>query len=178
MNLNLIPSKAKFQATRIKLQRKVGLATIVLLILWIAIGGVLFLLTGIMNVSVKRASANKKQVQESYNSLQSDIVTSQKLKYKAKMVGGVLSTRFEYGSSFETIQSLFPSTINLTSYDLRDGGVFEVKGVTTTRENVDLLEKTIEDINGGQSEKLTSAKLTGLRLQNNEWNFTMEVTLK
>ncbi len=178
MNLNLIPSKAKFQASRIKLQKNVRLLITILLVIWLSGAGLMFLLTGIMKVRLNTASANSKKVQQNYNSMQDNIVTSQKLKYKAKMVGGALNSRFEYGKSFETINSLFPPAINLKNYDLQDGGVFEVRGVTSEKPNVDLLEQTVDLINRGENDKLKSAKMTSLTLKNNIWDFTMEVTLK
>lgn len=178
MNLNLIPSKAKFQAARIRIQKQVKLIITIVLAVWAASAAILFLLTGIMKVRMNSASANQKKVQQNYSSLQDNIVTSQKLKYKAKMVGGALNNRFEYGTSFETINNLFPPTINLKNYDLHDGGIFQVKGITSDKVNVDLLESTVDIINRGDNSKLKSARLTALTLKGGVWDFTMEVVLK
>jgi len=178
MNLNLIPSKAKFQADRIKIQKQVRLVITVVLAIWAASATSLFLLTGVMKVRLNSASVNQKKVQQNYSSLQDNIVTSQKLKYKAKMVGGALNNRFEYGTSFETINNLFPPTINLKNYDLHDGGIFQVKGITSEKANIDLLESTVDTINRGDNDKLKSARLTALTLKGGVWDFTMEVVLK
>jgi len=178
MNLNLIPSKAKFQADRIKIQKQVRLVITVVLAIWAASATILFSLTGVMKVRLNSASANQKKVQQNYSSLQDNIVTSQKLKYKAKMVGGALNNRFEYGTSFETINNLFPPTINLKNYDLHDGGIFQVKGITSEKANIDLLESTVDTINRGDNDKLKSARLTALTLKGGVWDFTMEVVLK
>lgn len=178
MNLNLIPSKAKFQAARIKIQRQVKLAFTIILALWAASAAILFSLTGIMKVRMNSVSANQKKVQQNYSSMQDNIVTSQRLKYKAKMVGGALNSRFEYGTSFEIINNLFPPSINLKNYDLHDGGIFQVKGVTSEKVNVDLLESTVDMINRGENDKLQSARITSLVMKGGVWDFTMEVVLK
>jgi hypothetical protein len=107
-----------------------------------------------------------------------NIVTSQKLKYLAKVVGGVLHDRFEYGKAFETVQSLFPDGITIKNYNLREDGTFSLDGTTSTNDNVDLLEKTVVDINSGTNDRLLFAKLTSLALKDSNWNFNLEVTLK
>lgn len=178
MNLNLIPSKAKFQAARIKIQKQVRLITTIVLALWALSATLIFSLTGIMKARLSSASTNQKNVQQSYNSMQDNIVTSQKLKYTAKMVGGALSNRFEYGTSFETINNLFPPTVTIQNYDLRDGGVFQVKGMVTDKVNVDLIEELVGSINRGENTKLSSARITSLGLKGGVWDFTMEVVLK
>ena len=178
MNLNLIPSKAKFQAARIKLQKRVRLIITVVLVVWFTSGVIIFSLSGLMKVRASSATANKKKVQENYNSMQDNIVTSQKLKYKAKMVGGVLDSRFEYGRSFEIVGQLFPSAINIRNYDLKEDGVFEIKGTTSEKINVDLLEETVSVVNRGDNEKLKNAKITSLAIKDGVWDFSMEVTLK
>lgn len=179
MNLNLIPSKAKFQAVRIKLQKQIRLVITVILLIWLSSGAILFLLAGIYRVRMNTATTAQKKALQNYGSMQDNIVTSQKLKYKAKMVGGALNSRFEYGSSFEAINKLFPPSINLKNYDLMDdGGVFQVKGVVSEKPDVDLLEDTIESINRGESDKFKSARLVSLVLKNGVWDFSMEVSLK
>ncbi|MBI2465343.1 hypothetical protein HYV64_04335 [Candidatus Shapirobacteria bacterium] len=178
MNLNLIPSKAKFQAARIRIQKQVRLSAIIIIMIWTSVAAIIFSLTLIVKVRVNSAMANQKKVQLNYNSMKDNIVTSQKLKYKAKMVGGVLNNRFEYGTSFETINNLFPPTISLKNFDLHDGGIFLVKGITSEKVNVDLLESMVETINRGENDKLKSARLTALTLKGGVWDFTLEVELR
>jgi hypothetical protein len=122
--------------------------------------------------------ANRQRVQSNFDSMQTNIVTSQQLKYKTKMVGNVLAERYEYGSSFEAIGKMFPTGVQVKSYDMTDQGVFEIKGVVSGRENVDTLERTIDSINRGENELLTVAKVVSLTLKDGLWEFTMEVKLK
>jgi hypothetical protein len=178
MNLNLLPSKAKFQAAKIKLKQKINLAMTIILVVWLLSGGIILLFSGILKSKINAANVTKKNIVDSYGLLKDDIITSQKLKYKAKMVGGVLNSRFEYGKSFEIINGLFPPAINLKNYDLKEGGVFEVKGQTSEKTNVDLLEQTVISINRGENGFLKSAKITALKVVGGAWDFTMEVVLK
>lgn len=178
MNLNLIPSKAKFQAARIKLQKQVRLTLTIVLALWTAVGVTLFSWEGVVRLRFNKVTAAKALAEENYRSMKDDIVTSQQLKYRAKMVGGVLNDRFEYGKSFEIINSLFPAEITITSIDLNEGGVFLIRGGMTSKVAVDTLEKLITDINAGAKENLRAAKLTALAVNSGVWNFAVEVALK
>jgi hypothetical protein len=178
MNLNLLPTHAKFQAAKIKLQHQIGVAMAVTIILWITTVVVIVGWRLVTKIRVDAAEASLKQVTDQYQQMEDNIVTSQKLKYKAKMVGGVINDRFEYGKAFVLIQSLFPPGIVLRSYDLKEEGTFEIKGLTQTKENVDLLENMIIDINFGNRDKLLSAKMTSLALKGTDWEFSMEVALK
>lgn len=178
MNLNLIPSKAKFQAAKINLQKNIRLVLFGVLVVWILVAGIVLALTNVVKFKIATATAENKKVTQNYASMEDNIMTSQKLKYKAKMVGGILNTRFEYGQAFEIIVSLFPPTVNLKSYTLNDGGVFEVKGSVSGKADVDLLEKTVVAINVGENPRLKKAKITSITLKGDVFDFTMEVQLK
>jgi hypothetical protein len=178
MNLNLIPSKAKFQAAKINLQKNVRTILFGILTLWLFSAALVLGLTNIVKMKIASATIEQKRVIENYASMEDNIMTSQKLKYKAKMVGGILNSRFEYGQSFELVASLFPPTVNLKNYNLNDGGVFEIKGAVEGKNDVDILENTVELVNQGENDKLKKAKLTTISLKDNIFDFTMEVQLK
>lgn len=178
MNLNLLPSRAKFQAIKIKYQNHNRRAMIALVGAWVATVAVVLMLNLYAGIVQKAAAAKLEQTEKNYAGLADNVVVSQRLKYKAKMVGGVLDERFEYGQAFETIQKLFPPTITLNNYQLKNKNSFEISGKTIGRQNVDYLERLVMDINSGRDMLLKTAKITGLSLSGIEWDFTMEVELK
>lgn len=178
MNLNLLPSRAKFQVAKIKLKHKVLMAMVGVAVVWTIITTIVLGLNLYTKIMVNNVSDRYNKVLGNYKSMADDIVVNQSLKYNAKMVGGVLHDRFEYGKSFELIQNLFPEGIVLKDYNLKSNGAFAISGTTQTKENIDLLENRIIEINGGSSDRLLSANLKSLALRGTDWSFTMEVTLK
>jgi len=178
MNLNLLPSKAKFQAAKIKLKTQVNKIAIGLVAAWVVACAIVLGVNFFIKYKLANAVVQNKKIQENYTGLQSNILVSQKLKYKAKMVGGVLASRFEYGKAFEMIENMFPEVITLDDYDLKEDGTFRIDGTTKTREGVDLVENTIESINSDKNKALTGASLTSLKNFKGVWSFTIVVTLK
>ena len=178
MNLNLLPSEAKFQAAKIKLERKTRLAMVVMVVAWItsilAVYGADFFFSTRLNAEEKRLQ----KAQGEYMSLTDTVMVKQDLKYKAKMVGKTLAARFEYGKAFETINSIFPEGITLDNFDMDPGGYFKVSGSMTGRDNVDKLENLVQTINAGGDSRFVSVKLTNLSVKFGDWKVIMELTLK
>ena len=178
MNLNLLPSKAKFQAAKIKTRQMVWKINLGILTVWsfalvVALGMNLYI-----NYLVDAADKQLIKHEKTFSSLSENIVTSQILKYRAKIVGGVIKNRFEYGKAFELIQGLFPPEVVLKSNNLRENNVFAIEGVMSEKNNMDMIENIVKEINMGKRDRLISSTLTGLTLKSGEWNFTMEVAIK
>lgn len=178
MNLNLLPSQAKFQVEKIRQKQLVSQIMIWSTIMWILVTAIAFMTNLFIGVMSKNASNQYEKAMNSYLAMKDDIRTSQQLKYQAKLVGGSLNSRFEYGKSFELIQSLFPEGITLTNYDLHKRGLFEIMGKTSGKSNVDELEKIMEGINSGQRGNLFGATMQNLAVRDGQWLFSMEVGIK
>jgi hypothetical protein len=178
LNLNLLPSQAKFQAAKIRLEKKVRLAMVIMVSVWVLIVGVTMLFNIIFKVRVNLVQAQFDKARNDYMSMSDNIVTSQRLKYKAKLVGGVLKDRFEYGEAFGLIKDLFPAGIIMNNFELKNRGTFNIKGETSGKTNVDALEVMISDINSGRNDNFSMAKLSQIDLKDNIWSFSMEVTMR
>lgn len=179
MSLNLLPSSAKFQATKIRLQKKIRIIIVWLLIGWMLTTTIFFVVGWLLGLKLDSVNAKNKSVTSSYTALSDSIILTQDMKHKAKMVAGVLDKRFEYGQSFKLINMLFDSGISLDKYELGDNGVCKVEGSMLTREGVDRLEEIIDEINLGERVGLSQAKLVGLSADKNlGWKFVMEVNLR
>lgn len=178
MDLNLLPSRAKFQEVKIKLQKKINLIMMVIIGLWIGVGALILAMNVIMGLKIKTANNQLKQAKEVYIGMSNNIITSQRLKYKAKIVGELLDKRFEYSKAFEAINSLFPSGVIMTDFQLKEQGGFKLSATTSGKENMDKIEKMISEINLGKHESFSSAEIRGLKYINGNWDFSMEVALK
>lgn len=178
MNLNLLPSQAKFQAARTKVQTISRKAMVVMLTVWILALVVVYGYSLFVNSVLAKEETKLKRVTDDYVALADNIVTSQKLKYKAKLVGGVLDQRFEYGKAFETVTKLFPESIKLDNFELKKQGQFDLFGSTTGGENVKLLENLITSINNQENEHFDRAVLKSISTKSGLWTFSMEVKLR
>jgi hypothetical protein len=178
MDLNLLPSGAKFQAAKVKLQKKVRKILIWTVSVWLAAAAIIFGLNLVAKLRITAAQTQLKKAQDAYMAMADNIITSQNLKYRAKVVGGVLNSRFEYGKAFEEVGKLFPPEVEMTDFKLKDDGGFVLTAQTSGGMNMDMVEKIIGGINDGQNTEFKSAKLATLIFDKNLWKFTVEVTLK
>lgn len=127
---------------------------------------------------LKRESKSFRSAVAAYEAMASEVVTSKQLKYRAKMVGQVLSDRFEYAATMKKMDGFFSDQVIIDNFELVDRDAFEVEGRTKTETGVDEVEQKVVDINAGLVEDFSGAELTSLGWEEGEWSFTMEVALK
>lgn len=178
MDLNLLPSRAKFQAVKIKLQSKVRLVLGGMIGLWVVVAAIILAMNVTIKVRLNNLNKQYQKAQADYLSMTENIVTSQRLKYKAKIVGELLDKRFEYGKAFEAAINLFPQGVVLTDFGLENQQGFKLSATTIGKSNMDLIEAKMEEINQGKNDDFSAAKMTALTYMNGGFNFSMEVSLK
>lgn len=179
MDLNLLPSEAKFQAARLKLKARVNMVMLVVSIIWVLGLVVVFFLWFLTKLTLASDEKKYKKAAADFQGISDTVRNSEQLKYRAKIVGKILNLRFEYGKAFQTIVGLFPPEISLEDYELKSKNVFDVDGVAKDWMGVDQLENTLRNINDGLSESFDSAKLNSLSYNPTKgWIFSMEVIIK
>ncbi len=180
MDLNLLPSRAKFQAAKIKLKKRVMLFNWVFVSFWFLFVLVVLVINFITKARLNSAVKKFNVEQTQYNALIGDASLSYQIKYTAKLVGKVLKDRFEYGVSIKKINNLFSSDVNITDYQISAEKQFILNGKLTDGSKMDEVEQTIKDINSGKMEDFASAKLSSVVISPDgvTWNFTLEVNLK
>lgn len=174
-DLNLLPSKAKFEAKRIALKKKINS------FLWI-FGGVwvlsLIVVLGIFFISqfvLKNYDKDYKRGFEQYKTLLGSMVVNQQVKYQAKVVSRVLDERFEYGSSIERVKSLFSEGIVIEDIQIGKKKEFKLSGRIVEGKLLDEVEEKVVAINQGKLEGLKEARLKSVEIGVNGWSFQMEV---
>lgn len=177
MNLNLLPSQAKFQAFKIKFKKKTVIFVWGLSALWFVVTLVIFGIWFFTQANYKREEKLYNREVEAYKALSDKVVLSEQIKYRAKMVGEVLSNRFEYGEAFSKINNLFSENVLIEDFKLEDKSTFSLDGMVLGS-NIDEVELRIEEINNGEVDEFKSAKIKALSLDQQEWDFGMEVVLK
>ena len=179
MDLNLLPSQAKFQAARMKIKAKINKVMVGVLGVWVLGLVVVFSLWFLTKMTLATDEKKYKKAAVDFQGVSDTVLNSEQLKYRAKLVGEILNKRFEYGKAFQTVKTLFPAGISLEDYKLKSQKVFSVSGVIADWRGVDQLEKTMRDVNSGLSESFSSTKLNSLSYDVVEgWNFDMEVEIK
>jgi len=175
LGLNLLPSQAKFQAKKIRLQKKINLFGWVFGGIWL--GSVVVILIVWLVFKMRLESDKKKYalVLNQYESLADNAMVSERLKYRAKLVSQVLENRFEYGESMQRIGSLFSSEINLENIDLKSRNLFRLSGTTTSEAGINEVEEKVQKALSGELSGLVSMELLSLSLENGVWEFEVEV---
>lgn len=179
LNINLLPSQAKFQADKIKLKKTIRHYEVM------ALGAWLFLLIGAFVLYFGSGfilSQSQKKYQQAVNIFQSDtegIVLNQMLKYRAKALGQVLKDRFEYAASFEKVASIFSEKAKVSEFQLNDKDkIFTMTVIATDKEGVDYVEDRVSEVNEGKVEGVKKISITGVTYQvGSEWSINMEVMI-
>lgn len=160
-NLNLLPSQAKFQASKMKLKATLRKYMLWVSIVWATIVvGVLVMYFG-SDLVLKVQNNNYDKALASYKGMSQDIVLTQLLKYRAKVVGQVLSNRFEYSSAFMMVNSIFGDRAKVEKFELDENKQFNVEVTAGDRETVDFVEDRAAEVNEGSFEGVKSIEIIG-----------------
>lgn len=129
------------------------------------------------SLKLKTEERRYNTVLKDYESLVQGVATSQDLKYKAKILGRVLSERFEYGNFIKRIDSFLINNVTIEDYKLVGLEKIRINGLATG-ENIEEVEKKVDQINRGEVEGFASAKLVSLLVNKGVWKFSLEVGTK
>lgn len=178
MDLNLLPSQAKFQMERVRLKKKINLAMMIGLGVWSIVVAIVLGYKLILGLNYGREKKKYDGLVASYSALSDKMVTSKKLKYQAKKVGEVLAARFEYAKTMRLANNFFSNEIVIKTFDLTEDKIFKIAGETRSEMGVDEVERKVEQINLGQVDNFSSARLGSIGVAGGLWNFAMEVGIK
>ena len=174
-DLNLLPSRAKFQAKRTSIKKKIES------FLWV-FGGVwvltLVIVLGLFFISQMILGTFEEKYNKglnAYKTLLGEMVVNQQVKYQAKVVSKVLSERFEYGASIESVRSLFDEGVELNDIDIERNDAFSLSGTIRDGRLMDGIEEKVVMINQGEIDGFERAELNSVGISNDGWSFTMEV---
>jgi hypothetical protein len=178
MDLNLLPSQAKFQAKKNQLMATVRKWSYVFGALWLGALVVVFAWWMLSGMQLKSSQKDYKKVLADYEGLSDGAVLSERLKYQAKLVGQVLNERFEYGEAIKKVSGLFSDRIKLNDVNLTEKNLFRLVGTTEGIKGSDEVEEKAAMINRGEVEGLESAEIRSLGWSSNFWDFELEVKSK
>lgn len=180
LNLNLLPSQAKFQADKLELQKKIKRYMLWAGIAWVA---VILISLGINLVSNMVLAVENKNYQKSLNNLKSmneEVTLSQLVKYRIKTLGEVLGDRFEYSTAFDRVSRLFSPQTQISGMKLNQDRSFRLKLTTDKKEGLDYIETQIQKVAKGEIEGISEVKVktSDFDREVNMWTVEVEVRLK
>lgn len=178
MDLNLLPSIAKFQAKRIGLKKMLNKVMMVMAGIWLLVVAVIFGIWLFTNFETKRQTDKAGIIKQELANMAEELIINQDLKSKAKLVGEVLATRFEYGEAFRAVENLFPEGISMDKFELVNKKSIDVEGSITQNKMVDVLEEMIEEINKGENKDFSKMSLESINYNLGIWKFKIKVDLK
>lgn len=178
-NLNLLPSQAKFQAARMKLQGTLRQYMSLVVILWGALVVLVVVLYFGSGFVLDFQNKKYNQALDSFKSLSQEIVVNQLLKYRSKVLGQVLKDRFEYSTAFEKINSIFAEKAKVSKFELNENKKFEIEVAAADKTAVNFVEDKAGEVNKGLVEGVKEIKINAANYeQYGGWTIAMEVILK
>jgi Tfp pilus assembly protein PilN len=178
MDLNLLPSIAKFQAKRIGLKNKLNKIMMVMAGLWLIVVAVIFGWWFLTALETKKQTEKAGIIKQELANMAQELVINQDLKSKAKLVGEVLAARFEYGEAFRAIENLFPEGIEMDKFELVDKKSIDVEGSISQNKMLDVLEEMVEEINKGENKDFSKISLESINYNLGVWKFKVKLELK
>lgn len=177
IKLNLMPSMAKFQAEKIRFSKKVKSISMFVLLVWAVSLTIIMVIYWLSRLNLSKLNDKYKTLESDYKNMSENIIINQQLRYKAKLVSQILSSRFEYGATFSKMDSLFGEEVMIESMELVDNEKFTVSARVIGDDMMDMVEERVADINDGLVKEFVSAKLESVSVAGQEWSFGLEVTL-
>lgn len=180
MSLNLLPSQAKFQVEKIRAITLSKRLLTIFLIIWIVLVVFIFGFEQGGKWWLLKQKAGYQTVLASYLQLSTEIVVSQTIKFRAKLLGKVLADRFEYAQAFNIVGKAFDSSFKIKDFELKDKSFFLVSVIADSDESMKLLESRIGEINLGKEAAIKNIVVKSATYSKieNQWLLTVEVYLK
>ncbi|MBP6891912.1 hypothetical protein KBB92_03210 [Candidatus Shapirobacteria bacterium] len=177
-NLNLLPNQAKFQLERMQLKAKIRKIIIIVVITWLSVG----LITLALNMAVDSVfKSEDRKYQQSLTTLRSmdkEITLSQLIKYRIKVLGEVLSERYEYSTAFENINNLFSPQASLDKFNMDEHRNYTIEISVKDEDTLNFVEDKVKRINNGEVEGVKKVNMKKAVVDGELWKVNMEVIIK
>jgi len=178
-NLNLLPSQAKFQAARMKLQKTFRRYMAIGAIVWVLVIVGTVISHIFVGVSLEAENKKYKQNLEAFKGMTDEITLSQLIKYRIKVLGQVLKDRFEYSTAFERVTTIFSEKATVSKFQINENKEFVITVTTNNQEGVDYIESRVEEANKGKIEGIKEVEINNVAYTNDgNWSVNMGVKIE
>jgi hypothetical protein len=181
MSLNLLPSQAKFQAEKIKAISLAKKILTIFLILWVFVVMIILGIEQGYKIWLNNQNVKYQDVVSNYMQSAQEIVVTQTIKFRAKLLGKVLADRFEYSDAFNVVGNIFDSNIVIKDFELKENRYFMMTVEASDSTAMTTLESRIKEINLlGSEPKVKNIVLNSASYSKSakKWEVNLEVYLK
>ncbi|MFA7300933.1 MAG: hypothetical protein WC069_01300 [Candidatus Shapirobacteria bacterium] len=180
MSLNLLPSQAKFQVEKIRaasLSKKILTS---FLVVWVVLVLIVFFVRQVELWLVTKQNDKYKSLVASYLESSDEIVTSQIIKFRTKLLGKVLTDRFEYSNAFNVVGNIFDPQIIINDFELKEKTFFEMTVEAGSPELMKSIESRVSQINLGASPEVKRIVIKSATYSKTllKWVVALEVYIK
>lgn len=180
MSLNLLPSQAKFQMDKIRAKSLGRKIVSYFLAVWVIVVLIILSILWVENWWLSQLDKKYKLAVSDYLSLSQEIVVSQTIKFRTKLLAKVLNDRFEYSNAFETVGGIFDSNVSVKDFQLKDKSFFALSVTANNNEAVKQIESRVDEINLGLVPEIKKIliKTVIYSKADKSWLILLEVYLK
>jgi hypothetical protein len=176
--INLLPGNSKLQIRSLRYKQPNKQITIAILSTWFVLVFLVFAVSLFFRQSLQNSQKRLRTAQSEYKQYDKVILATSKIRFVAKQVAEVLSTRFEYAKAFAAFGQLFDQSTNISNFELKDNKYFEVGGIASSADAMQKVEQLVDKVNKGNVSEFKWARIKGVTYnQDLSWNFSLEVGL-
>ena len=153
---------------------------IVATVVWLLVGTVTLVIFFGLGIVLTTENNKYQQALNTFKGMSEEIVLSQQIKYRIKVLGQVLKSRFEYSTALEKVDSIFSEKAKLSKFEIDKDKNFKIMVTAFGREGVNYVEDKVLDVNNGKVEGIKSITINSVSftVNNGGWDINMEVKLK
>jgi len=180
MSLNLLPSQAKFQMDKIRATTQSKTVVKYFLSIWIGIVVIILLVLQGENIWLSNLNTKYKVAVVDYLSSSQEIVVSQTIKFRTKLLAKVLADRFEYANAFTMVGNIFDKSITIKDFELKEKKYFVVGVIASSNDAMKEVETRVAQVNTGVEPDIKNIVIKSVLYSkiSNDWLIAMEVYLK
>ena len=178
IDLNLLPSVARFQADKIKFNRLIKNVCIYLSAVWVVSLLIILAVFWFKKINLAKLNARLSILKQDWLSMSEGVVINQNLRQKSKIIAQILEQRFEYGQTFRSMEKLFGPEVKVNQIELKDKNVFTFEGEVNSNRLMDEVEARVNEINNNQVDEFSQAIIKSVGIASGVWKFGLEVKLR
>lgn len=176
--INLLPGRSKLQIRSLRFKEPNRRFTAVVMFLWFFCTMLTLSIYWYFNQRLSASRNKLVQAQSEYKQYSNVVLATSKIRFVAKQIAEVLSSRFEYSKAFAAFSQLFDQNTTISNFELKDNKYFEVGGLASNAEAMQRVEQLVDKINKGGISEFKWAKIKGISYaQDYSWNFSLEIGL-
>lgn len=169
--INLLPSAAKFQLSRIRLAKRLKRIAYLVVVLWLLIGAITLSLTGFLGYQKRKLANQKKELEASIKEFSPQIDLQQGLRFRLKVTAEVLKGRTSMAEKMRRVEAILPEGTSIRSLKIKKTDI-EIDGQIPNLVSLADFEKELVRAVG---EHYSQAKIESLSRGESNWSFILKL---